>query len=160
MSGATAVIDRRSPARRRSSLVWITGLASGAVLALNPATVLLLAVLFAPAVLMRVLDARDEGAAGRAVLLCDAAASIAPMIAAWRSGPPTLAATLATLTSTPIVVLPWLAASGAWLASETFGLLVYRSLTIRARLATARLDAEIDALREEWGAETKAGPAR
>ena len=151
MSGATAVIDRRSPARRRSSLVWITGLASGAVLALNPATVLLLAVLFAPAVLMRVLDARDEGAAGRAVLLCDAAASIAPMIAAWRSGPPTLAATLAALTS------PWLAASGAWLASETFGLLVYRTLTIRARLATARLDAEIGALREEWGAETQAG---
>ena len=138
-------------ARRRIPAGWLGGLGCGAVLMLDPATVLLLAVLLAPSLLVAVSDDRPGRAGMRAVLLCNAAAAIGPTCHLWQELPPTVAHALALLSGMSAVAVAWLAAGFGWLLSEILVLAARQVLTLRARRERDRLYTEIETLRTEWG---------
>ena len=137
--------------RRSKSTSWWGGLACGAVLAVSPATVLLLGVLLAPALLVRVVDGPDRQCM-RAVMLCNIAAVITPLCTLWRTMPPVLSGAIGLLSEPTAIPTAWLAAGAAWLASELLCVAAYRSMDLRDRRQAARLEAEIAQLSMEWGA--------
>ena len=138
-------------ARRRIPAGWLGGLGCGAVLMLDPATALFLAVLLAPSLLVAVADDRPGRAGMRAVLLCNAAAAIGPTCHLWQELPPTVAHALSLLSGMSAIAMAWLAAGFGWLLSEVLVLAARHVLTLRARRERERLDGEIEALRAEWG---------
>ena len=146
-------------ARKRIPTGWLGGLGCGAVLMLDPATVLFLVVLLAPSLLMAVADDRPGRGGVRAVLLCNAAATVGPFCRLWQECPPSIAHALAILSGMSAVALAWLAAGIGWLLSEVLVVAARHVLTLRARRARDRLDAEIDALQAEWGPPTERAPS-
>ena len=156
MSGA-----RLSPAGGggRPVLSWIAGLSCGLILMVTPATVLLLAAGLAPSILVRLLDDTEDRSVCRPVLLCSVTAMIAPMIRLWRSGPPELGRALSILSEPRVLCSAWLAGAAAWVGSELLTVLVHRCLTVRDSNVAARMTAEIERLREEWGPESERSEA-
>ena len=117
----------------------------------DPASVVFLAILLAPSMLMRIGDERPEGAAGRAVLLWNVAAAIGPVCRLWQEMPPSLARAIDMLSGVSIVAWAWLAAGVGWLLSEGLILAAGLWLAARDRQLRERLDAEMDVLVAEWG---------
>ncbi len=143
--------DRTGGARSVPS--WIAGLSCGLILMVTPATVMLLGVGLAPTLFVRVLDGAADRSAFRAVLLCNATATIGPMIRLWRTGPPDLGRAMSILSQPNVLCLVWLAGAAAWVASELLTMLAGRYFVACDRRHAARLTSEIERLREEWGAE-------
>ncbi len=135
---------------RSKSTSWWGGLACGVALVISPATVLLLGVLLAPALLVRVVDGPDKLCV-RAVIMCNVAASITPLCALWRSMSPEIGAAVAILSGPAVVPTAWLAAGAAWMTSELLVLATCRWLGLRDRHQATRLQSEIDRLSKEWG---------
>ncbi len=141
----SAVQIRRFPAG------WLGGLGCGALIMVNPATVVFLAVLLAPSMLMRVSDDRPERAGTTAVLMCNVAAVVGPFCRLWHETPPGLAHALDMLSRMTVIAWAWLAAGVGWLVSEGLIFAAGRWLTLRDNRATQRLDAELGGLVAEWG---------
>ncbi len=141
-----------SAARTRSlPLGWLGGLGCGALLMLDPASLLFAAVLMSPTILMRAADDRPERSGTRAVLLCNLAAVVEPACRLWRNGPPTIGTTLDELARLDVVAAAWLAAGSGWLLSEMLIFSAQRWLEIKSARAVAHLDVEIEQLVGEWG---------
>ncbi len=138
---------------RRQVRSWGAGLASGGVLVLDPASVVFAAILFAPAILIRLVDDSHDRSAARSVMLCNLAGAVGPFVRLWRIGPPDLARAFAILSDPMVVCVAWLAGAVAWLGSEFLTALAYRSLHVRDARAITKTTAEIDRLRDEWGKE-------
>ena len=138
--------------RRPFQTGWLGGLGCGALLMVNPATLLFLAVLLAPSMLMRISDDRPERAGARAVLLCNVAAVIGPFCRLWQEFPPSLGRALDQLSNVSTVAWAWLAAGSGWLVSEALIFAADRYLLLRGERSRDRIDMEIARLVEEWGA--------
>ncbi len=117
----------------------------------DPGSVVFLAILLAPSMLMRISDERPEGAGARAILLWNLAAVIGPVCRLWQEMPPSLARALDMLSGLTIVAWAWLAAGIGWLLSEGLIFVASLWLTARDRQLRERLEAEMDVLTAEWG---------
>ena len=145
-------------AKRPFQTGWLGGLGCGALLMVDPATLLFLAVLLAPSMLMRIADDRPERSGLRAVLLCNVAAVIGPFCHLWQEVPPMLSRALGILSDITVVAWAWLAAGLGWLASEALIFAAELYLSERDKRERLRLTREIDSLVEEWGRPAGAKP--
>ncbi len=139
------------PVAKRFPTGWLGGLGCGALIMVDPASVVFLAILLAPSMLMRIGDGRPEGAGARAVLLWNMAAVIGPVCRLWQEMPPSLARAIDMLSGVTIVAWAWLAAGLGWLLSEGLILAANLWLSARDRQLRERLQAEVDVLMAEWG---------
>ena len=148
---------RAAKAERRHSFVWLQGLACGAVVTLAPATALLLAVLLGPGGVALVLDRQSGRPIARTVLLCSAAACVAPVRALWAAGH-TAQASLALLGDVGIVGTAWSAAAAGWLLVELAPVAARVVLETQGRTKGARLRTARAKLAAEWGFDSQDPP--
>jgi hypothetical protein len=137
-------------APRRHSMVWLQGLGCGAVVALVPAMALLLGVLLLPGVLALLYDRQGGRPVARTVLLCGAAAVVAPALALWGAGK-TMDASLILLSDLRVVGTAWSAAAAGWIAAELAPVAVLMVLEAITQTHAARLRATREKLVAEWG---------
>ena len=135
---------------RRNSLVWLQGLACGGMIALAPATTLLIGVLLGPGLVALLLDRQAGRPTARAVLLCTAAAVVDPVRALWQGGHSLLAASTL-LGDLGVIGTAWSAAAGGWLLVELLPVMARVVLEAHSRTRAARLRAARTRLAEEWG---------
>jgi len=114
---------------RRRSLTWLQGLGCGAAVALVPAAALLLGVLLLPGMLSVAYDRQPGRPVARTVLLCGAAAVVAPAMALWS------------------------AAAVGWILAELAPVVALAVLETVTAARAARLRSERDKLASEWGFE-------
>ncbi len=136
-------------AARRPSLLWLQGLACGALIALTPSLALLAASLLAPAGVAALLDRQQGRPAARAVLLCGLSTCIGPVRELWSSGEG-MAETMRLLLGGHTVAMAWGAAAGGWVLSELAPLLTRLALDATARSRLTRLRARRERLLEQW----------
>ncbi len=153
MAKKKAVAKSRKTAPRQHSLVWLQGLACGAVVTLTPGIALLLGALLAPGLLALVLDREFGRPMARAVLLLGLATCITPVETWWTTGQ-TIRAALAVLSNLQVLGTAWSTAAAGWLLAELAPLVTRLVLDAMARSRTARLQSERAALVEAWGFET------
>lgn len=131
------------------SLLWAQGLACGAILAFAPATALLLVLLFWPVLVAFVLDKAPGRPMARAVTLCSAAASIAPVHATWNAGFG-MHASLAEAADWNVLALSWCAAAAGWGISVLAPLAVRAVLELMSAARATRLRAARARLLAAW----------
>ncbi len=149
MAGARAPALRAPAAGWR----WWHGMLAGMLLMLSPGAAVLLTVLAAPVLLVLVADTTPGRAVTRTVMLFCIAGALVPLRSFLSMGHDM--ATAAELLATPgTLLLPWSAAGCGWLLDEACGL---TATLISRRRSTSRqrsLEAELLALRAEWGDQT------
>ncbi len=138
---------------RQHSLVWLQGLACGAVVALATGSALLLGVLLGPGLLALVLDREPGRPVARSVLLCGLAACVQPLYALWSNGQG-VATAVALLGDLQVVGTAWSAAAAGWLLAELAPLASRLVLEVLAQSRAASLRAEREALEKAWGFDT------
>src|SRR6185503_18887582 len=104
-------------ARRQHSLVWLQGLACGALVTLATPTAILLGVLLAPALLAVLLDSEPGRPKARSISLCNMVASVEPLHVLWTSGH-SIATASALLGNLQVIGKAWSAAAAGWLLAE------------------------------------------
>lgn len=130
-------------------LPWAQGLACGAILAFAPGIALLLLLLFWPVLVAFVSDKAPGRPMARAVALCAAAASVAPVHAAWNAGFE-IQASLAETADWSTLALSWCAAGAGWTLSLLAPLAVRAGLELTSASRVARLRAERARLLAAW----------
>lgn len=141
---------RAAKAERRHSFVWLQGLACGAVVALAPATAVLLAVLLGPGAAALAFDRKPGRPTARTVLLCSAAACVQPVRALWAAGHSAQAA-VALLGDVGVIGTAWSAAAAGWLLAELAPLAARVALEAQSRARSVRLRAARAKLADDWG---------
>lgn len=139
-----------APTRSRLSWSWSAGLACGIGLAVQPAMVVFLSVMLAPAAVAFCFDRHPDRSAARPILAAGVAFTISPLLHLWRDGVPSLGQALDLLSQPAAIAPAWLAGGGAWLMSEAMVFAALRVLSGRDRLRMRQIDAEIAALVAEW----------
>jgi len=132
------------------SLVWLQGLACGALAALAPATALLGAVLLAPGLVALILDRESGRSVARGMLLFGVAASVEPIRSLWRGGQ-VIDTTFAILGDWKVIGLAWIAGAMAWLLAELLPVVAGLALDASDMARAARLRAARDRIIAEWG---------
>jgi hypothetical protein len=132
------------------SLVWLQGLACGALATLAPATALLGAVLLAPGLAALILDRESGRSVARGMLLFGVAASVEPVRSLWRGGQGVDTA-FAILGDWKVIGLAWIAAAMAWLLAELLPVVAGLVLDAGNAARAARLRAARDRIIAEWG---------
>ena len=156
-SGAGPAVARsaaRSAARRAAkpgrSLVWLQGLACGALATLATPLAVLLGALLLPGLCVLMIDRMPGKPVARTMLLCGAAASVSPAWHLWDHGL-TMENSLDLLSDVLTVGLAWAATAAGWLIAEVAPICVYLALEATAK----RRDGELRAARArheaEWG---------
>jgi hypothetical protein len=137
------------------SLIWLQGLACGAMVALVPAIALLLGVLLAPGLAALVLDHQPGRPIARSILLCGAAASVGSVRELWNIGQ-SVDASLAILGDISGIGTAWSAAAAGWLMVELIPIIVRAIMEAASLTRTARLRSDRAKLAEEWGSDLSA----
>jgi hypothetical protein len=137
---------------RRHSFVWLQGLGCGAVVALVPAMALLLGVLLLPGVLAVLYDRQGGRPVARTVLLCGAAAAVAPMIALWGAGN-NMDACLVLLGDLRVVGTAWSTEAAGWILAELAPVAVLVVLEAITQTHATKLRSAREKLVAEWGFE-------
>jgi hypothetical protein len=133
------------------SLVWLQGLACGALAALAPAAALRMALLLAPGIMALVFDRQPGRAIARTVLLCQLAACVEPVRQMWADG-----AGSGFMPDPASLGTAWSAAAAGWLLTQLLPLGVNVALDAASLTRSARLQAARGRLVEEWGLEPPA----
>ncbi|MBS0560944.1 MAG: hypothetical protein JSR21_12890 [Proteobacteria bacterium] len=134
---------------RGNALLWVQGLACGAVAVALPALAALLAVLLAPAMIALLLDRQPGKPIARCLVMAGLAAAMPALRRAWEAGLGTQS--LQDVLSDPMTLgTVWSAAAAGWLAAELAPLAVRAALEGWARVRIARLRAEAARLGEAW----------
>lgn len=153
-TGRVAAVAR--PARRQHSLVWLQGLACGAVVALTPGIAVLLAVLLAPGLVVLLLDHEPGRPTARCVLLIGLATCVHPLRVLWPQTQNVTAA-LDMVSDLQTLGTAWSAAAAGWLLAELAPLGAKLVLETLARARAAKLRARREKLVETWGDDGSAG---
>ena len=140
--------------RPRSSIIWVQGLACGAVLTFAAPTALLLAVLFAPAVVCLLAESAARRTITHAVALGCAAASLGPAWRLWMAGDG-MDQALATLSNPTTVTLAWGAGACAWALCQVLPVIISKTQGARDAARMRAIQAEIDACRASWNLEAE-----
>ena len=146
---ATATPDRQAAPAAKGSMLWIQGLACGALLTFATPTALVLATLLAPAFACTLGEKRAAQGSGRAVALCCAAASLSPVWRLWMLNDSMDAAL--DLLSNPFILVPaWGAGACAWALCQVMPVIL-RTIWDAQETARARaIQSELARTREEW----------
>lgn len=139
-----------APEGKRHSLVWLQGLACGALAALAPAVALMVGVLLGPGLVALALDSEPGKPVARAVLLCGLAACVDPVRALWSSGHG-LTASVALAGDLRVVGSAWSAAAAGWLLAEIAPIVVRAMLEAGTLARATQLRAARARIAEEWG---------
>ena len=148
-----------SPAKSEGnrSVVWLSGLACGALAAIAPGTIVVAAALLAPGLLALKLDREPGRPAARTVLTCGLAACVQPVVTLWNAGHSVDAAWA--IASDPWVCgVAWAAAGAGWLLIQIAPPGVRMVLEAGALTRAARLRAMRARVAEAWGLEDAARP--
>lgn len=137
-------------ARGGGSLVWVQGLACGALVALAPAVAVLLGVLLLPGLAALWLDHRPGRPLARSILLCGAAACITPVRDLWSAGQ-SVDASLSLLSDIGSIGTAWSAAAAGWLLAELLPVVVRVGLEASSLARMAQLRSARAKVVEEWG---------
>ena len=133
----------------KGSVLWVQGLACGALLTFAAPTALVLAVLLAPALACSLGERGAGGGTARSVALYCGAAALRPLWRLWMQGDRLDAAFLA-LSDPAVLVLAWGAGACAWAMCQVIPVVV-RTLWEARKLARARtIEAELARLQGEW----------
>jgi hypothetical protein len=135
------------------SLLWLQGLACGALAALAPGMAIVIGVLLAPGLLALFLDQQPGKPVARAVILFALAACIGPLRTAWNSGLG-LETGWELLSDPRVIGTVWSAAGAGWLLTQLGPVLIGIGMEGASMTRAARLRAERDKLAVEWGLET------
>ncbi len=144
----------------RRSLVWLQGLACGALATLATPLAALLAVLLLPGFLVLLIDRVPGKPVARAMLLCGAAASVAPARQLWDHGL-SMDNSLDLIANMLVVSGAWAAAAAGWLLAELAPVVVLLVLEATTRRRLAELRGARARLAADWGlaaAEDDPGP--
>ena len=151
MSGKAGSGAKGAPAGRRAgSLRWLQGMGCGLVLAVSPASVLLLAGLMAPLAPALLSDNAPGRPVARSVALFGAALSIGPVMRLWRGGGGVEDA-LALLGDVGVLGSAWAACAVGWLLAELAPVLVRVALDRTDHAQEAALLAARRRIEERWG---------
>ena len=133
----------------KGSLLWMQGLACGALLTFAAPTALVLATLLAPALACLLGERAAPRTAARAVTLCCAAAALAPLWHLWMRND-RMDAALDTLSNPLTLVIAWGAGACAWALCQVVPVVVCTAWDARAAARARTLEAELTRTREEW----------
>lgn len=136
--------------RRAGSLRWLQGMGCGLLLAVSPATLLLLGGLMAPLVPALLSDGATGRPVARSVALFGAALSIGPVLRLWRAGDGTANA-LALLGDVGVLGTAWAACAVGWLLAEIVPVLIRVALDQHDHAQEAALRAARRRHEEQWG---------
>jgi hypothetical protein len=135
---------------RLGSLLWLQGLACGAVATLATPTFIVAALLLAPAFVSVLIDQSHGKATARAVVLFGLAGTVQPLVDLWHAGH-TIPAALDIATDTTTLATAWAAQAGAWLLCELGPLLISLVMEAVSAAKATRLRASRAAYEEQWG---------
>ena len=141
---------------RLGSLLWLQGLACGAVATLATPTFILGGLLLAPAMLSVVIDQSRGKSTARSVMLFGLAGTVQPRVDLWHAGH-TVPTALDMASDTTTLATAWAAQAGAWLLCELGPLLITLVMDAMSGAKVKRLRAERAAYEEQWGL-APAGP--
>jgi hypothetical protein len=130
------------------SLLWLQGLACGAVATLATPTFILGGLLLA---LVSVVVDRSHGkSTARAVVLFGLAATVQPLVDLWHAGH-TISIALDMVSDTTTLATAWAAQGGAWLLCELGPLIIELVMDAVSGAKAARLRAARAVYEEQWG---------
>ncbi len=132
------------------SLVWLQGLACGAMAALAPASAGQLAALLAPAIAALFLDRNSGKPIARAMLLFGLAASVEPVRLAWVAG---RGGGFERLMDPDALLPAWLAAAAGWLLAQAVPVVVGVVIDAGKRTRASALQEARATLVAAWGLE-------
>jgi hypothetical protein len=135
---------------KQGSLIWVQGLACGALVALTPSLAFMVAILLGPGIAAVMLDREPGKPIGRAVLLSGLAACVTPVRMLWASGRG-IDAGMAIAQDIGVVGTAWSAAAGGWLLAELAPVFVRVVLEATSMTRAAQLRSSRERLIEEWG---------
>jgi apolipoprotein N-acyltransferase len=144
------VADPVAKPPRQRSMIWLQGLACGAVATLAPPTALLMGVLLGPALLALLVDRQPGRPKARSVALFGMAASVEALRSLWVGGH-TISAAVALMGDLQVVATAWVAAAGGWLLAEAAPIAVRATLDLLSSSRAARLRGLRAHLASEWG---------
>ncbi len=138
--------------REGLSLVWLQGLACGAMASLAPASALQMSLLLAPVIAALFMDHKPGKPIARAMLLFALAACVEPVRQSWAAGQ-SLAAGLDRVLELDNLAPAWAAAAGGWLLSQAAPVVVATILDASSRARAGQLREARARLVAAWGLE-------
>jgi hypothetical protein len=132
------------------SVVWLSGLACGALVAIAPGIATVAAGLLAPGLLALKLDREPGRPVARTVLTCGLAGCVHPVITLWNTGQ-SLETAMTIVTDPAVLLIAWSAAAAGWLLTQLAPLAVRAALEAVALARSTRLRAARARVAEAWG---------
>jgi hypothetical protein len=132
------------------SLLWLQGLACGALATLATPTFVLAGLLLAPSFFSVLMDQSRGKSTARCVALFGLAATLQPLANLWRAGH-TLGAALDMASDAATLAAAWAAQGAAWLLCEVGPLLIVLVMEAVSGAKAARLRAARAAYEDQWG---------
>ena len=136
-------------ATRGGSFTWLQGLVCGALLTFATPASLLLAALFAPAVISWLTDIEPGRPVARSVAVACLAPALAPMWHLWMAGE-TMEAALALLSDPATIAIAWLSGASGWALCQVLPVILRTAREIRENGRAKLLRAELQTQKEEW----------
>jgi hypothetical protein len=136
--------------RRAGSLRWLQGMGCGLLLAVSPATLLLLGGLMAPLAPALLSDGASGRPVARSVALFGAALSIGPVFRLWRAGAG-MAEALVLLGDVGVLGAAWASCAVGWLLAELVPVLIRVALDQHDHAQETALRAARRRYEEQWG---------
>lgn len=137
-----------SPAPR-NRIVWLQGMACGAVLMLATSSAVLAVIVLLPSLMAVIADPVPGRPSARAVLLFGLAAASPAFAALWR-GNHDVAAALSLASEFTVLARCWSVQAAAWLLTQVLPLLIRLALEANAALQSAQLERLRQAHEAEW----------
>ena len=143
----TAAIPSQPAAK--GSILWIQGLACGALLTFAAPTALLLATLLAPAIACALGERTTAGSSTRAVALCCVATALSPVWHLWMHGD-AMDAALDALANPLILVTAWGAGACAWALCQVVPVILRTAWDAKEAARVRVMQAELARTRQDW----------
>lgn len=131
------------------SLIWLSGLACGAMVVMVPGVAAVVVSLLAPGLTALKLDKEPGRPVARTVLTCGLAGCVHPVLMLWNLGQSWETA-VSIATDPSALLLAWALAAGGWLLTQVAPLLVRSALEAAAVARAARLRAMRERIAEAW----------
>ena len=147
---AKAAITPGKPARSGATLVWLAGLACGALIALATPYAVLAGAVLAPGLLLLLIDTAPGRPVARPVLMIGAAMLVRPLMALWAGGHQM--ATALTLAGDPrSLAAAWAFQGLGWLVIELSPTFIRLGFDATAHARALRLRHARGQIEAEWG---------
>lgn len=140
-------------ASRGAPFTWLQGLVCGALLTFATPASLLLAALFAPAVIAFLADTERGRPVARSVAVACIAPALAPMWHLWAAGE-TMEAALALLSDPATIAIAWLVGASGWALCQVLPVILRTLREFRENARAKLLRAELESQTEEWQSST------